>query len=355
MTFRRLAPAAGFALFVGAAKSRGTDVHDGGSGRARGAPPHPPRAPPDPGRGRAPDAPLSEVAPRRARADRPDRGPRGPAVLGRRKAPRLEARSRRHVRLSSRRPGRRFRRRGRARLPAPAATQGFSSGPSATAELALISWNQLAPLPEVRRSATISSAPRASGSPRAGNTGRPSRPRARGRDGIALRARLAHDARRLAGPRGRALPDGHARRRPDPAPPPTSPPTARPRSRCGPSEEAAYRDLVAETGALFGARHYRHYDFLLTLSDHVAHFGLEHHESSDDRVAERSLIDEDARRMMADLLPHEMVHSWNGKYRRPADLATRPLRRADAGRAPLGLRGADAVPGPGPRRAQRSS
>lgn len=85
--------------------------------------------------------------------------------------------------------------------------------------------------------------------------------------------------------------------------------------------EARYRSLVAETGALFGARHYRHYDFLLTLSDHTAHFGLEHHESSDDRVDERSLVEADRRKLMADLLPHELTHSWNGKYRRPADLA----------------------------------
>jgi predicted metalloprotease with PDZ domain len=85
--------------------------------------------------------------------------------------------------------------------------------------------------------------------------------------------------------------------------------------------QVAYRNLVAETGALFGARHYHHYDFLLTLSDTVAHFGLEHHESSDDRVAERSLIDEEKRKAnLADLLSHEMVHSWNGKYRRPAGL-----------------------------------
>lgn len=89
-----------------------------------------------------------------------------------------------------------------------------------------------------------------------------------------------------------------------------------------PQLAAHYRSLVAETGALFGARHYRHYDFLLTLSDHVAHFGLEHHESSDDRVAERALLDEDKRKaILAGLLPHEMAHSWNGKYRRPADLA----------------------------------
>lgn len=83
-----------------------------------------------------------------------------------------------------------------------------------------------------------------------------------------------------------------------------------------------YKSLVAETGALFGARHYREYHFLLTLSDHTAHFGLEHHESSDDRVPERTMIDDDLRWLAGALLPHEMTHSWNGKYRRPAGLAT---------------------------------
>ena len=81
-----------------------------------------------------------------------------------------------------------------------------------------------------------------------------------------------------------------------------------------------FKKLVKETGALFGARHYRSYHFLYTLSDHVAHFGLEHHESSDDRTGERSLIEPDILRSTAYLLPHEMVHSWNGKYRRPAGL-----------------------------------
>src|SRR5215510_15441232 len=83
-----------------------------------------------------------------------------------------------------------------------------------------------------------------------------------------------------------------------------------------------YKRLMAETGALYGARHYRDYHFLLTLSDHVAHFGLEHHESSDDRVGERTMIDDDDRWLAAGLLPHEMTHSWNGKYRRPQGLAT---------------------------------
>jgi predicted metalloprotease with PDZ domain len=89
-----------------------------------------------------------------------------------------------------------------------------------------------------------------------------------------------------------------------------------------PADEAAYRKLVAETGALFGARHYRHYDFLYTLSDQVVGRGLEHHQSSDNGVGERTLSDEDLHLLEAALLPHEFVHSWNGKYRRPAGLAT---------------------------------
>jgi predicted metalloprotease with PDZ domain len=86
---------------------------------------------------------------------------------------------------------------------------------------------------------------------------------------------------------------------------------------------AGYKRLVAEAGALFGARHYKSYTFLLTLSDRVAHFGLEHHESSDDRLPERVFLDDDdtMRHRPGQLLSHEYVHSWNGKYRRPAGLA----------------------------------
>jgi predicted metalloprotease with PDZ domain len=89
-----------------------------------------------------------------------------------------------------------------------------------------------------------------------------------------------------------------------------------------PETVAAYQKLVAEAGELFGSRHYRDYHFLLTLSDSTAHFGLEHHESSDDRTYERSLTDPDALEATSGLLPHEFVHSWNGKYRRPEDLTT---------------------------------
>lgn len=83
-----------------------------------------------------------------------------------------------------------------------------------------------------------------------------------------------------------------------------------------------YKSLVEQAQKLFGAHHYRDYHFLYTLSDHVAHFGLEHHESDDSRVDERALVDDTSRKLSAGLLPHEYVHSWNGKYRRPYDLAT---------------------------------
>ncbi|MFZ0992001.1 MAG: M61 family peptidase, partial [Candidatus Sulfotelmatobacter sp.] len=81
-------------------------------------------------------------------------------------------------------------------------------------------------------------------------------------------------------------------------------------------------DLVAESGKLFGTRHYRDYHFLLALSDHVAHFGLEHHESNNSRLPERTLLLPSSGYSLGGLLSHEFVHSWNGKFRRPADLTT---------------------------------
>jgi predicted metalloprotease with PDZ domain len=83
-----------------------------------------------------------------------------------------------------------------------------------------------------------------------------------------------------------------------------------------------HRNLVIQAQKLFGAHHYREYHFLYSLSDHVAHFGLEHHESNDSRVDERSIVDDTKRLLASGLLSHEFVHTWNGKHRRPADLAT---------------------------------
>ncbi len=88
-----------------------------------------------------------------------------------------------------------------------------------------------------------------------------------------------------------------------------------------PQAEQGFRRLVSEARALFGATHYRQYHFLLSLTDQADSSGLEHHESSDNWVAERSLVDPEAFRAMASLLPHEYAHSWNGKYRRPVGIA----------------------------------
>jgi predicted metalloprotease with PDZ domain len=80
--------------------------------------------------------------------------------------------------------------------------------------------------------------------------------------------------------------------------------------------------IVQEAYALFGARHYRSYKFLVTLSDHGGSEGLEHHESSEDGVGEKAFNDELELLDFAELIGHEYTHSWNGKYRRPAGLAT---------------------------------
>ena len=85
---------------------------------------------------------------------------------------------------------------------------------------------------------------------------------------------------------------------------------------------ANVRNLVRETDALFGARHYRDYRWLVTLSDLIEPQGLEHHESTDIRQNEQGLTDPDWTARTITILSHEFVHSWNGKYRRPAGLAT---------------------------------
>ena len=90
-----------------------------------------------------------------------------------------------------------------------------------------------------------------------------------------------------------------------------------------PDEEIAhYKQLVAEAANLYGATHYDHYHFLVGLSEHIFHSGIEHHNSSLNTLPERAFIDKDERLAESDLLPHEFTHSWNGKYRRPASLTT---------------------------------
>ena len=81
--------------------------------------------------------------------------------------------------------------------------------------------------------------------------------------------------------------------------------------------------MVVEAGALFGACHYSSFHFLVTCSDDLGYLGLEHLGCSVNGVRERDLIDDSRRKgWVANLIPHEYVHSWCGKYRRPAGMCT---------------------------------
>ena len=83
---------------------------------------------------------------------------------------------------------------------------------------------------------------------------------------------------------------------------------------------ARHKGLIQQADKLYRSQHYRHYQFLLSISERYAGIGLEHHQSSEDGVRTGYFID--AKKPGSDLLPHEYTHSWDGKFRRGADLAT---------------------------------
>ena len=87
-----------------------------------------------------------------------------------------------------------------------------------------------------------------------------------------------------------------------------------------PEDLQAHRNLVQQAYRNFGSHHYNHYDFLLSLSDEMDGIGLEHQRSSEDGTGRTYFTDLEKSAAGRDLLPHEYTHSWNGKFRRPADL-----------------------------------
>jgi predicted metalloprotease with PDZ domain len=89
-----------------------------------------------------------------------------------------------------------------------------------------------------------------------------------------------------------------------------------------PEQLDAHRALVQQAYKLYGSHHYDHYDFLLALTSHMGGIGLEHHQSSEDGTIPGYFTEWDRNADARDLLPHEYTHSWNGKFRRPADLWT---------------------------------
>jgi predicted metalloprotease with PDZ domain len=203
---------------------------------------------------------------------------------------------------------------------APTFSGGFTSGSSTTSHLAIFSWNWLLLYPPVSHSddITFEASIRLPAGWKYG-TGLDTEREARGVVDFkpASLTKLV-DSPVLAGEFFRVVPLSTAKPSVELDIAADSPAAL----EAKPEFVGAMRKLVAEARALFGAEHYEHYTFLFTLSDRVAHFGLEHHQSNDSRVAERALLNEAAGRLALGVLPHEYVHSWNGKYRRPAGLAT---------------------------------
>jgi predicted metalloprotease with PDZ domain len=89
-----------------------------------------------------------------------------------------------------------------------------------------------------------------------------------------------------------------------------------------PEQIEKHRELVRQADKLHGARHYNHYDMLLALSDRMGGIGLEHQRSSENGTDPEYFTEWAKNAPARNLLPHEYNHSWDGKYRRPADLWT---------------------------------
>jgi predicted metalloprotease with PDZ domain len=89
-----------------------------------------------------------------------------------------------------------------------------------------------------------------------------------------------------------------------------------------PAQIDIHKQLVQQAYKLYGSHHYNHYDFLFSLSDQMGGNGLEHHQSSEDGTTPTYFTEWDKNAASRDLLAHEYTHSWNGKFRRPADLWT---------------------------------
>ncbi len=204
---------------------------------------------------------------------------------------------------------------------ATAAPSGFSAGASTGPNLAVVSWNELALYPDGVASSKVTYRPSIK-LPADWKFGTALKPANTAGDTVSFEPvslEMLVDSPILAGRFFREIPLA----------PDVSPKHFVDLAGDGPEDLNvstalidSWSNLVRETGALYKSRHYLSYHFLVTLSDSVAHFGLEHHQSSDDRVEARGLVDDELVMLNGDLLPHEFTHSWNGKFRRPAGLAT---------------------------------
>ena len=192
-------------------------------------------------------------------------------------------------------------------LSPPPGLEGFSAGASATANLALLSWNQVVFYPsgsEPRNFPVVASVKLPPGwtfSTALTPVSRPGTDASRTTFAPVSLSRLV-DSPLLAGRHLKEVPLGTVDGAPHFL---TLAGETAADIELLPRQKEAFQKLVAEANALFGARHYDSYRFLTTLSDSVAHFGLEHHQSSDDRLAGRSLVDPELFLASGTLWSHE--------------------------------------------------
>jgi predicted metalloprotease with PDZ domain len=99
-----------------------------------------------------------------------------------------------------------------------------------------------------------------------------------------------------------------------------------------PEQIAPHRAVIAEADALFGTRPFDRYEILFALSDEIGAIGVEHHRSCEAVTTPGYFRDWEGTFSQRETIPHEYIHSWNGKHRRGADSWTpsfhRPIRNS---------------------------
>jgi predicted metalloprotease with PDZ domain len=88
---------------------------------------------------------------------------------------------------------------------------------------------------------------------------------------------------------------------------------------------ALFGKLIDQDQAMFGFRHWQTMHLLVSQSDADPFDGLEHEDSPYDGIVDAGLSKADELKGVGwPLLAHEQSHSWDGKYRRPAELYSKP-------------------------------
>jgi predicted metalloprotease with PDZ domain len=88
---------------------------------------------------------------------------------------------------------------------------------------------------------------------------------------------------------------------------------------------AMFGKLIDQDRAMFGFRHWQTLHILVSQSEGRPFDGLEHEDSPYNGIGDAGLSKKDQLEKYGGwLLAHEQSHSWDGKYRRPAELYSKP-------------------------------